>query len=30
MTSDKGGRLETLYWSSPCSKLFVPNCSDFY
>ena len=29
ITSDKGGRLETLYWSGPYSKLFVPNCSDF-
>ena len=28
-TSDKGGRLEILHWSSPCSKLFVPNYSDF-
>ena len=29
MTSDKGKRLEILYWYSPCSKLCVPNCSDF-
>ena len=29
MTSDKGGRFETLHWSGPYSKLFVPYCSDF-
>ena len=29
MTSEKGGRLEILYWSRPYSKLFVPNCGDF-
>ena len=29
MTSDKGGRLDTLYWSDPYSKMFLSNCSDF-
>ena len=29
MTSDKGGRLETLHWPSPYSILCVPNYSDF-
>ena len=29
MTSDKGGRLDTLYWSNPYSKMFLPNCSYF-
>ena len=29
MTSENGGRLETLHWSGPYSKLFVPNCSTF-
>ena len=28
MTSENGGRLETLHWSGPYSKLFVPNCSE--
>ena len=29
MTSDNEGRLETLYWSNPLSKTFVPVLSDF-
>ena len=29
MTSDNGGRLETLYWYNPLSKTFVPVFSDF-
>ena len=29
MTSDNGGRLETLHWSNPLSRRFVPGLSDF-
>ena len=29
MTSDNGGRLETLHWSNPLSRSFVPGLSDF-
>ena len=29
MTTDKGGRLETLHWSGPYSKLFVSDWSNF-
>ena len=29
MTSDNGGRLETLHWSSQLSNSCVSNCSDF-
>ena len=29
MTSDNGGRLETLHWSNPLSKTCVPVFSDF-
>ena len=29
MTSDNGGRLETLHWSNPLSNTFVPVLSDF-
>ena len=29
MTSDNGGRLETLHWSNPLSKTFVSILSDF-
>ena len=29
MTSDNGGRLETLHWSNALSRTFVPGLSDF-
>ena len=29
MTSDNGGRLETLHWSNPLSRTFMPGLSDF-
>ena len=29
MTSNNGGRLETLHWSNPPSRTFVPGLSDF-
>ena len=29
MTFDNGGRLETLHWSNPLSRTFVPVLSDF-
>ena len=29
MTSDNGGRLETLHWYNPLSRTFVPVLSDF-
>ena len=29
MTSDNGGRLETLHWSNPLSRTFAPVLSDF-
>jgi len=29
MTSDNGGRMETLHWSNPLSRRFVPGLSDF-
>ena len=28
MTSNNGGRLETLHWSNPPSRTFVPGLSD--